>query len=153
MKSPRQNKTNLSNTASGRRQTVPSRRSGTESDVLRLQDLDNVGQTSQPAVESEGFEPSRALSTHNKEHDLYNDSGSVGSFPPLPSIQNDYALEIKSFNYYKKPYYQQLQRNQFQDQFNMIMGNDDELIQNSPMQRRTESDEEDDTSLPKKEKL
>ena len=86
---------------------MPSRSGNNESDVLRLQDLENVGQTTQPAAESEGFEASRVLSTYNnKEHDLDNDSGSVGSFPPLPSIQNDYALEIKSFNYYKKPYYQ-----------------------------------------------
>ena len=54
----------------------------------------------------------------------FNDSGSANSFTPLPSIQNDYALEIKSFNNQsKKPYSQQLLTNLFREQFDLIMDN------------------------------
>jgi len=57
------------------------------------------------------------LNTHD-----FNDSCSADSFTPLPSIQNDYALEIKSFyKHGKKPYSQQLATNCFKAQFELIM--------------------------------
>ena len=82
-----------------------------QSDALRLADLEveemKVGKPVETSVEL----------THD-----FDDSGSADSFTPLPSIQNDYALEIKSFNnQWKKPYSQQLSTNVFREQFNLIM--------------------------------
>ena len=63
------------------------------------------------------------ISCADQTHD-YDQSDSAGSFTPLPSIQNDYALEIKSFNnQWRKPYSQQLSTNFFRDQFDLIMDN------------------------------
>ena len=72
---------------------------------MKIQDLEVVGQTTQPAIESDEDEKPRNADESVQEHDLSLESEGVGSFQPLPPIQNDYALEIKSFNYYKKPYY------------------------------------------------
>ena len=52
----------------------------------------------------------------------FNDSESGGSYTPLPSIQNNYALQIKSFNLFKKPYAQQLNSNHFKHEFELILG-------------------------------
>ena len=58
-----------------------------QSYALRLADLEveeiKVGKPVETSVEL----------THD-----FDDSGSANSFTPLPSIQNEYALEIKSFN-------------------------------------------------------
>ena len=84
--------------------------------ALKLADLDVV---------------TAGINNHNKgessslelTHD-FDDCDSANSFTPLPSIQNDYALEIKSFNnQWKRPYSQQLSTNVFKDQFDLIMDN------------------------------
>lgn len=49
------------------------------------------------------------------------DSDSDEELAALPSIQNEYTLQIKSFYQYKKPYLQQLQSNYFEDEFSKIM--------------------------------
>ena len=85
-----------------------------QSDALQLADLDVTGIKNQCGGEASSLEL-----THD-----FDDCGSANSFTPLPSIQNDYALEIKSFNnQWKKPYSQQLSTNVFKEQFDLIMDN------------------------------
>jgi len=56
---------------------------------LEVTDLANV-------VRNSGGE-NKAETDIEMTHD-FDDCSSANSFTPLPSIQNDYALEIKSFN-------------------------------------------------------
>ena len=104
-KSPKNANTGLAGGIISHPRPMQSRHIGSVNDALCLNDLENVAHTTQPANESEDIIQTKPMSTFNREHDLLNISGSECSFPPLPSIQNDYALEIKSFKYYKKPYY------------------------------------------------
>ena len=70
------------------------------SDALQLADLE-VSNLTVSRQKIKGNGDASADQTHD-----FNDSGSAGSFTPLPSIQNNYALEIKSFNngQWTKPY-------------------------------------------------
>ena len=50
------------------------------------------------------------------------DSSSNEELAALPSIQNEYTLQIKSIYQYKKPYISQLQTNYFESDFYTILG-------------------------------
>ena len=85
--------------------------------ALKLADLDVV--TAGMNNHNNKGENSSLELTHD-----FDDCDSANSFTPLPSIQNDYALEIKSFNnQWKRPYSQQLSTNVFKEQFDLIMDN------------------------------
>ena len=65
-----------------------------QSDALRLADLEVTDLAA--VVRNSGGE-NKAETSIEMTHD-FDDCSSANSFTPLPSIQNDYALEIKSFN-------------------------------------------------------